>query len=149
MDDKEYKRQWYLANRERILAERLITTTEEDRKRKSEYDKNRRLLKGDSLREYDRLRSKTPERKAVKRNWSRKRQMTIKQATPNWLSELDDLFIKEIYHLAVLRSELLGIDYHVDHIIPLHGKNVCGLHLPNNLQLLPASENIKKNNSHP
>lgn len=148
MDDKEYKRLWYLANKERILAKRLATITEEDRKRKSEYDKERRSLKGDRLREYDRLRSKTAERKALKRNWSRKRQMTLKQATPNWLSELDELFIKEIYHLAVLRSELLGIDYHVDHIMPLHGKHVCGLHTPDNLQLLPASENIKKNNSY-
>lgn len=39
-----------------------------------------------------------------------------------------------------------GIPHHVDHIIPLQGENICGLHIPENLQILKATDNRKKGN---
>lgn len=66
------------------------------------------------------------------------------QATPAWvnLAEMRD------YYLKCAKQKLLsGIDYTVDHIIPLRGKLVCGLHVPWNLQILTRSENSKKKNN--
>ena len=62
------------------------------------------------------------------------------QATPKWLNELDHLFFLEIYDLARKRN------MQVDHIIPLKGKLVSGLHVPWNLQLLSRQENRLKSN---
>jgi len=68
--------------------------------------------------------------------------------TPKWLTA-DDLFmIEEAYHLAKLRTELTGISWHVDHILPLQGRKVSGLHVPANLQVIPATINLKKSNRH-
>jgi hypothetical protein len=68
------------------------------------------------------------------------------QRMPNWLTDDDHWLIKEIYDLAVLRSTMTGIKWHVDHIVPLQGRTVSGLHVPWNLQVIPAVENISKGN---
>lgn len=58
----------------------------------------------------------------------------------------DHAKIKEIYAHARVMSEMLGEVWHVDHVIPLQGKLVSGLHVHNNLQILPGIENIRKGN---
>ena len=68
------------------------------------------------------------------------------QRTPSWLTLDDKWFMEEIYHLAQLRTKMLGFEWHVDHIIPIKGKNVSGLHVPNNLRVIPAKENLSKHN---
>jgi hypothetical protein len=54
--------------------------------------------------------------------------------------------IKELYKKAVLKSIETGIQWHVDHIVPLRGKLVSGLHVPENLRVIPGIENVKKAN---
>ena len=66
--------------------------------------------------------------------------------TPKWLTEDDLLHIKCLYQVAAMRTRESGYEWHVDHVVPLHGKNVSGLHVPNNLRVIPASENCRKSN---
>ena len=69
-----------------------------------------------------------------------------KQAQPPWLTEEHFNQIKAIYKNSKRMKKLTGIEHHVDHIVPLAGKNVCGLHVPWNLQVIPAKHNLEKNN---
>jgi hypothetical protein len=67
------------------------------------------------------------------------------QATPRWLNKgyWFEIGCVYLYRDALKR---IGLDYHVDHIVPLQGKKVSGLHVPENLQVLPADRNRLKNN---
>ena len=67
------------------------------------------------------------------------------QATPNWLNKGHwfEIGCVYLYRDALKR---VGLDYHVDHIVPLQGKTVSGLHVPENLQVIPAKQNRLKNN---
>jgi len=77
---------------------------------------------------------------------TRLRQARKLKATPSWLTQDHKLQIQDIYEQAVLAEKLTGVEHHVDHIEPLQGKDCCGLHVPWNLQVLPASENLSKGN---
>lgn len=76
---------------------------------------------------------------------SAKRRARKVKATPKWLTEEHFTMINNFYKEAKSLSSD-ACKYHVDHIVPLQGKDVCGLHVPWNLQILPASENLKKSN---
>ena len=69
-----------------------------------------------------------------------------KNRVPAKMDEFEVFGIKETYHLAKLRTKLLGVKFHVDHIVPLQGKSVCGLHVLANLKVILAQENWSKNN---
>ena len=70
---------------------------------------------------------------------SAKRYATKINATPKWLSESQKEEINKIY-------ANVPAGHQVDHIIPLKGKDICGLHVPWNLQYLPIIENQRKGN---
>lgn len=72
----------------------------------------------------------------------RRRQAAKICATPNWVDK--DELLKIYTEAAKLRAA--GEDVHVDHIIPLRGKKVCGLHVPWNLQIITAVLNKQKSN---
>ncbi len=72
-----------------------------------------------------------------------KRRASKLKATPSWA---DQDQIKRIYVACAKISEQTGTKHHVDHIIPLQGENVCGLHVENNLAIIPAKMNLQKSN---
>jgi hypothetical protein len=139
-----------------------------------EYSRNRYEQKKDLLKEQQRIyvsqnkqkilsknyewkyRNLDAARNATK-NWKKKnaakvnaqckeRRLRVKNSIPCWVEEEELWMIEQAYDLAQIRSLLFGIKFHVDHIIPIKGKNVCGLHAPNNLQVIPAIENYRKGN---
>ena len=75
-----------------------------------------------------------------------KRRAQKLKATPPWLTPEQLEQIKELYTCAQMFKLYTGEEYHVDHIVPLQGENVCGLHVPWNLQVIPAKENLSKSN---
>lgn len=75
-----------------------------------------------------------------------KRDASKKNRTPKWLTDDDFWMIEQTYDIAAKRTAMLGISFHVDHIVPLQGKTVSGLHVPWNLQVIPAKLNQQKSN---
>lgn len=92
--------------------------------------------------------------KARKRNWKKRhpekvameavaRRARKEQAKPSWN---DDFAMRVTYRTAVVLGRIMKQQFHVDHIYPLQSKYMCGLHVHNNLQILPAAENMSKSN---
>lgn len=78
---------------------------------------------------------------SAKRYYTRKR-----QRCPVWLTQEHHDQIERFYWAARWLTDQSGVEHEVDHIVPLHGENVCGLHVPWNLQILTATENASKGN---
>jgi len=70
----------------------------------------------------------------------------VRTATPPWLSEFDKKRIEIIYACRDALNKLGHDNWHVDHIIPIQGKEVCGLHIPSNLRVIKAFDNRSKGN---
>ena len=77
--------------------------------------------------------------------YSAKRRTQELKATPTWA----DLPAIETYYAiaAWLEAVVPGQKYHVDHVVPLQGRLVCGLHVHQNLSILRAEENSRKSNT--
>lgn len=118
---------WRISNREHSNAKEM------ERRAKSEQHAIKR--KDYAIKNRGSLNAKEANRRAKKL-----------QATPSWLTERQRREIKEIYTLAHDLSWLSNQGLHVDHIVPLQGKIVSGLHVPWNLQIIPAVDNFRKSN---
>jgi hypothetical protein len=125
---KQRKRKHYLANKDKIKKTTKLYL-EKNKEKISEY---RKAYKAEN-------------RDLVNFNTAMYRARKL-QATPNWLTEEQLEEIKDFYTICKMFQIYTGLTYHVDHMIPLRGEDVCGLHVPWNLQIIEASENLQKSN---
>lgn len=135
-EQKEYMRLYYQKNKAKWLVykEKWITgNPEKNQESKLKYKASHK----EENKSYNKAWAQRNAGKVTA--YSRNYQLLKLKRIPAWLSDQDRQSIKEFY---ANRPE----GHHVDHIVPLQGKEVSGLHVPWNLQYLPATENIKKSN---
>lgn len=149
---------WKQENPERVRArDAAYRAANVDRMR--EFSVRYRAANAEKLRAYFKgYREQNPERKrATNQAWKLAnrgrvleavtfRKSRVRRATPKWLTKEQRAQIAYLYECAAALRDCLGEPYHVDHIVPLIGVSVCGLHVPWNLQILTAAANLAKGN---
>jgi hypothetical protein len=137
----EYKNAWRKERRKDPLY----------RAKENEQQRIRRALSNnEEQKEKTRIRSAKWKKdnlgKVVANTTLRKKYIALR--TPKWIDSEELWLIKEAYALAALRTKQFGVSWHVDHIVPLQGKLVSGLHTIANLQVIPAKANTTKANKY-
>lgn len=74
------------------------------------------------------------------------RRARLSRAVPPWIGAQEKREIQAIYKMAKHLTLLTGIEHEVDHIHPIAGRRMCGLHVPANLQVMTKTENRRKSN---
>ena len=137
---KEANRAWYAANKDqhkRRSIEWAKKNPESAKAAQKRHNKNHKEKRAEKYKEW--AQANRPKRNAIN---SRRKAAKLK-ATPLWANQ-DAITV--IYAEAMRRQEESGIRKHVDHIVPLQSKIVCGLHVEENLQIIDGSENESKRN---
>ena len=122
---KDRKHQWYQENREQVIAA-AKTCPSSIRKlyQKAWKDKNFVWVRADT----------------------KARRRKNREASPPWVTAKQKAEIRSLYQIAITMTKVTGAQYVVDHIYPLRGGTVSGLHVPWNLQVLTQWENLAKSN---
>lgn len=146
------KLEWERGNQTRAEYFRAYNQSEAGKKAKrSYYEKNKAAV-------IERAQARPPERKQSYRRAHKfanpdlykelvsLRRRRFRQATPRWLTAEDKLEIRLKYRLAIEMTRRTGVRHVVDHVVPLQGEEVCGLHVPWNMEVITQDENLKKSN---
>lgn len=147
---------WYEANKDAYNARRRETRDVEKGKAacKKYYERNKDNVRAMN----DEWAKQNPEKMRqawksyAKRNpdiklaQAARRRASKRRAYAAWDRELTNFVVREAVELCKMRKQLFGIEWHVDHVVPLAGRKVSGLHVHNNLQVIPADTNWRKFN---
>ena len=122
---KDRKHAWYQENREQVIRAALTRPAAQLREYRNNWKENNKV-------------------QVLADNKVRRRKH--RDATPPWLSRKQKSEIRQLYQIAITMTQTTGEQYVVDHIVPLRGESVCGLHVPWNLRVITQDENLKKSN---
>jgi hypothetical protein len=126
-DIKDKKHEWYQKNRNQVIQAAATRPASQLREYRNAWKENNKVQ----------VRADTKARRRKHRD-----------ATPKWLSRKQKSEIRQLYQIAITMTQTTGEQYVVDHIVPLRGESVCGLHVPWNLRVITQEENLKKSNKH-
>jgi hypothetical protein len=139
----QVRKVWYEKNKQRLIAKAIKWNQENPERRKeikTQWAENNKDKVNKSRKQWkDNNQAKIYTDNSIRR-------ANILNATPKWVDKNSLKDIESFYVCSQMFSMYTGQKYHVDHIIPLRGKKVSGLHVPDNLQVIPAKENLAKSN---
>ena len=138
--DKEKARQkaYYEANKDKVKAQKKAYREANKDKIKAYREANKDKVKAQKKAYYEANSAKYIERATFRKKLLNKLQR------PSWYNSK---LVNKIYNECHKLNKIAGfIKYHVDHIVPLQGKNVSGLHVQGNLEIILASANLSKSN---
>jgi ribosomal protein L3 len=131
----------YVKNRQKYL-ERAKQYAQKNKEKISRYHAEWRQINAEQKKENDK-RWRLSNSAKLNSYYSARRDRR-RAAEPSWLSAIEQAQIQEMYDVAAALTTQTGVKHHVDHIHPLKGRGFSGLHVPWNLQVLQAVENLSK-----
>jgi 5-methylcytosine-specific restriction endonuclease McrA len=145
-NQKRLAKEWYERNKE-LAIQRALKWQKDNIDKKREINLKWREENREQHNSTNRIWSL--KNKPLKASLQAKRRAAKLQRTPAWLTAEDHRLMADYYQMAKELETLFPWKQHVDHIVPLQGKLVSGLHTPLNLQILSEASNLKKSNKTP
>jgi hypothetical protein len=139
-DRDAYIKEYRIKNKVK-MAEWQKKYREENKERLIMYEKERYVRRKEVKAIY--IKKWSAENKGKVNAISARRRAAKLNATPAWA---DKEAIDRMYIVSNFLTNKLDEPHHVDHVIPLQGKNICGLHVEYNLDVIPAVDNLSKGN---